>query len=195
MNALLSDEVLSQQGDLEIRVSSLVVTSDEQRAEAEDTIRDIKALRKSIEDFFDPMVKSAHAAHKAATKARGDAIKPLDEMEASIRAKIIPYAQAKARAEAEAQALIKKEMEDAAYTAEVFGDDVAAHVLKQQADAIKPGKATGTRDNWKWRVVGVVDPRYTKPDEDLLNALAKSKKGEAQVEGIEFYNEPILVVK
>lgn len=209
MTTDLSPQVLSEQTALQTRVASLVVTNDNERTYAEDSIRDIKALRKSIEDYFKPMVEAAHAAHKAMTKARGDATKPLDDMEVAIKAKILPYATAKAERERQAreeeQARLRQEAAEAREQAEaaaIFGDtveatalEVQAHVLKHQAAAIVPGKATGTRDNWKWRQVGIVDPRYTKPDDDLLNALAKSKKGEAKVDGIEFYNDPIVVVR
>lgn len=211
MTTALSPEVLGEQTALQQRVASLTVTNDTENAAAIDTIRDIKALKKSIEAYFAPMVESAHAAHKAMTKARGDATKPLDDMEAAIKAKVLPYATAKAEREREAaaaeQARLRAAAEQAleeADKAERFGDDeevaafaAQAHVLKHQAAAIVPGKPAGTRDNWKWRVVNeaLIPRSYLVPDANRLDYEARTKKGMGTVHGIEFYNEPIVVVR
>lgn len=207
----LTPELAGQQTALETRVGNIVVTNDAQRSYAEEVIRDIKAVRKAIESFYEPFASRAHATWKAITSARGDATKPLDAMEAAVKAKILPYAQAKAAAEREAQeqeqARLRAEAAAAREKAEVaaiFGDtdesaalEVEAHVLKHQAEAVKPGKATGTRDNWKWRAIDEdkIPRSYLVPDAARLDYEAKSKKGAASVPGIEFYNEPIVVVR
>lgn len=211
MTTALSPEVLGEQTALQQRVAALAVTNDDENAAAIDTIRDIKALKKSIEAYFAPMVESAHAAHKAMTKARGDATKPLDDMEAAIKAKVLPYATAKAEREREAAAAEKQRLQQEAAAARaeaedaaLFGDEteahaleVQAHVLKHQAAAIVPGKAAGTRDNFKWRVVdeSLIPRSYLVPDASRLDYEAKSKKGAGIVPGIEFYNDPIVVVR
>lgn len=207
----LTPELAGQQTALELRVNAIVVTNDEERTDAENTIRDIKAVRKAIESFFEPFASRAHATWKAITTARGDATKPLDAMEAAVKAKILPYATAKAERERQAreeeQARLREQEAAAREQAEaavMFGEtteaaalEVQAHVLKHQAAAIVPGKPTGTRDNWKWRVVDDAKiPRgYLTPDATLLDSVAKTKKGDAKVDGIEFYNEPIVVVR
>jgi hypothetical protein len=211
MTTALSPQVLSEQTALQQRVASLTVTNDAENDLALQTVRDIKALKKNIEAYFAPMVESAHAAHKAMTKARGDATKPLDDMEAAIKAKVLPYATAKAAAEREAreaeQARLRQEAAAAreqAETAAIFGDETEAaaleaqaHILKHQAAAIVPGKAAGTRDNWKWRVADetLIPRSYLVPDKDRLDYEAKKGKGASSVPGIEFYNEPIVVVR
>lgn len=211
MTTALSPEVLSEQTALQQRVAALTVTNDAENEAALNTVRDIKALKKSIEAYFAPMVESAHAAHKAMTKARGDATKPLDDMERAIKDKILPYATAKAEREREAaaaeQARLRAEADRARIEAEdaaMFGDEteaavleVQAHVLKHQAAAIVPGKPAGTRDNWKWRVVdeSLIPRSWMVPDVSRLDYEAKKKKGDASVPGVEFYNDPIVVVR
>lgn len=207
----LTPELAGQQTALETRVNAIVVTNDEQRTYAEEVVRDIKAVRKAIESFYEPFASRAHATWKAITTARGEATKPLDAMETAVKAKILPYASEKAEREREArekeQARLRAEeaaAREKAEAASMFGDtteaaafEVQAHVLKHQAAAIVPGKATGTRDNWKWREVNpdIIPRGYLVPDAARLDYEAKSKKGAASVPGIEFYNEPIVVVR
>ena len=57
----LTPELAGQQTALSIRVASIVVTNDEQRAYAEEVVRDIKAVRKAIESFYEPFASRAHA--------------------------------------------------------------------------------------------------------------------------------------
>lgn len=61
------------------------------------------------------------------------------------------------------------------------------------------GAKGGTREVWKWRIVnfGKVPKQYRKPPEECveagaLTALAKAKKGDASVPGIEFYCEDVI---
>jgi hypothetical protein len=55
----------------------------------------------------------------------------------------------------------------------------------------------GGRDNWKARVVDFakLNDRYKLPNEQLLNALARSTKGKAVEPGVEFYNDRGVAVR
>lgn len=210
---------------LAVRVNALQVFDDESLAEARAAALDIKALKKSIEDFYKPLVEQAHAAHKALTTSRADNIKPLDAMEAMIKQRMLAYSTAKAQAEAEAQrqaaaalraqameqeraaAALRAEAEEAArfgakdLAAELLEDankqEVQAFAATKHAAAIKPGQPEGTRAVWKWRVTdhAAIPRQYLVPDKDQMDYLATKKKGEANIPGIEFYPEYIQTVR
>lgn len=59
----------------------------------------------------------------------------------------------------------------------------------------KPKGGSYSRDNWKARVVNseAVPRLYCTPDQKLLDGVAKRSKGNAKIEGVEFYNDESLV--
>ncbi len=65
-----------------------------------------------------------------------------------------------------------------------------AHVRTESA-------TLGGRDNWKARVIDfkALDDRYKLPNEQMLNALARSTKGQAKEPGVEFYNDRGITVR
>jgi len=71
--------------------SALVVTTDDEDAEASDTLRGLKTLRKRVADVFDPPIKAAHESHKAAIAAKKKVDGPLDEAEKLAKRKIGVY--------------------------------------------------------------------------------------------------------
>jgi len=94
----------------------------------------------------------------------------------------------------EAQAAVEESIERT--------DSVRQQVVPKAPE--KTGQVTGTQgakvskvDNWKYRIVDInaVPEEFLRPPEErvnklALNKVAKSQKGEAEVAGIEFYNEP-----
>jgi hypothetical protein len=90
---------------------ALVIKSAEQKGLAVDKIRIIKALRKEVEDTFNPIIEKAHSAHKEAVSQRKKFTDPLDEAERIIKRKIGDYDQYledEARREAEKLAEIAR---------------------------------------------------------------------------------------
>jgi hypothetical protein len=194
----LSPTLVNEQNSLASRVSAITeIHNDAAHIAALETIKDVKAVKKSVEEFFAPMVESAHKAHKAITTARNNATKPLDEMESALKAKVLPYVQAKAQAERAADEERQRVLREEAELERALGNEEAAQIARHEAAKIVPGKAKGTRDNWKWRVVDAdaIPRHFLKPDEAVLDAFAKANKGTAGIPGIEFYNDPIVVAR
>lgn len=115
---------------------------------------------------------------------------------------------AEERAEAERVRLAKEEAAKTAKAAKDAGLEppeppptMVAPVVEEVAKSIQGshGSTTGMRDNWKYRLTDIklVPETYQVAPADrlnksVLNALARSQKGKAEVPGIEFYNEPTV---
>lgn len=112
-----------------------------------------------------------------------------------------------AKEQADAEALLAKADEAAA-----SGDIAGAEALEAQAQAIQestsyvpvvpvaaPAKVHGasSRQVWKCRVVDParVPRQFLVPDEKALDAYAKAMKGQATVEGCEFFAEDSLAIR
>lgn len=65
----------------------LVVNSQEALAYSYEMLSEIVRLRKSIEEFFDPVVKAAHHAHREAVKNKNTILTPVLVAEDIVRAK------------------------------------------------------------------------------------------------------------
>ena len=112
------------------------------------------------------------------------------------------------RAEAEEQQAEARRIEEEARIAARVGATVEAEALtakaammeaqafhvERKAESVKPGKPEGTRETWKWRIAdeSLIPRSWLVPDKDRLDWEAKRKKGEARVDGIEFYPEYTL---
>lgn len=185
------------------RARDLIVCDDETRAAAEDYVRDVKAMVKQVEEFFNPLVDNANKAHKALTTKRAETLKPLKDLEAAAKGKILAYAHAKAAieqaaAQAERERLkaiadteerkrraLAAEAEEAARfgAVEVAAEaqeaaqaaELAAFQAQKAAEKIVPGKPSGVRRVWKARVVDIdsVPRKYLIADMETLNWEAK----------------------
>jgi hypothetical protein len=221
MNDLISYEVPTT---LAQRATALTIVDDAGNALALELARDIKAVKKEIDDFFAPHVDNAHKAHKALTTKRAETLKPLDELEKAINAKRVAYSTAKAERERAAQqaeqsrlaqiakdeAARQAELEEKAEEARAFGADdyaeeveadaknagITAVIAHRQAERVKPGKPEGMRESWKWRVVDktLVPREFMVPDAVTLDFHARKKRDEP-IPGIEFYPEYTAITR
>lgn len=189
------------------RARDLIVCDDETRAAAEDYVRDVKAMVKQVEEFFNPLVDNANKAHKALTTKRAETLKPLKDLETAAKVKILAYSQAKAaqeqaaaraemerlRAIAEAEEVKRRALAAEAEDAARFGAvEVAAEAkeaaqaaelkafqAQKAADKIVPGKPAGVRRVWRARVIDIdsVPRKYLIADMETLNWEAKRAAG------------------
>lgn len=153
------DPKLEQEGlTLRQQVDQLVVTNDETFVVAGEFLKGLRVYTKRVHEVFDPIVDSAHKAHKVAVDQRKSLLKPAEDAERLIKGRVAEYqdqqrrimeevarqaeqerlrleAEAQAAAEAE-QARLRKEAEDAvlnaAAVAEERGDTETAERLLQQ---------------------------------------------------------------
>lgn len=198
-----------------------VIDSQETAEQAGQIVKDASRVKAQVLDHIDPVVETAHRAHKAATTLRAKLL----EFEAPVKAlnqRLGSYlteerrkadearreAERKAREESER---IQREREEAALAKaaalESEGKHISATLALHEADRPAPlivaapvpeaPKVSGIhlRDNWKWRVVdeSAVPREYLVLNETLVNAQVRALKEKTKIAGIEVYNEPISV--
>ncbi|MCC6797688.1 MAG: hypothetical protein IT366_21425 [Candidatus Hydrogenedentes bacterium] len=204
------------------RCMELAVIDSQETAElAGSIVKDAARVKAQILQHIDPVVETAHKAHKAATTLRNKLL----DFEADVKGlnqRLGAYlaeqrriadearraAEQKAREEAER---LRREQEEAALAKaaalEAEGRHVAAtlalHEAEKPVPVVKPEpvmeapKVAGIslRDNWKWRVVNeaAVPREFLQINESMIGAIVRSQKDRANIPGIEIYNEPISV--
>jgi len=133
----------------------------------------IQSMRKEINDWFDPLVTKAHAAHKALTTKRAETLKPLDEADAYITGQVKAFqkqerekaealqreAEEKARKEAEERKLAEAEQAEKEghheEAAAIIEEPIEVQVPVIKADIPKVDQRK-YRTTWKGRVTNKV---------------------------------------
>lgn len=88
------------------QAKSLTVTNDQEYEAAAIFLRDIvKSMRHEIDAVFDPVIKSAHDAHKSAIKAKKGVEEPLVQAEATLKSALGLFALERAKRAAAGEAL------------------------------------------------------------------------------------------
>jgi len=192
----------------------IVVSSQEDKERAIKIVQEIAKATKQVKDWFAPIKKKAHEAWKEICNREKEILDKLQERRDAIQKEIISFEEAetrrleqeRARLQAEAEARAKAEREALLKKAEQAKREETKMAYLAQAEAVitpvvsvaEPPKVKGAsfREVWYARVVDVnLLPReYMKPDEQLLNSIARAKKGQIQIPGVEFYCEKTLVV-
>ena len=96
------------------QATSLIITDQRSYAAAGEVGKSLKALEKEITDYFAPMKKAAHDAHKAITKKESDELAPVKEAMDVVRRTMNTWAQEQERIRQEAERKARMEAEEAA---------------------------------------------------------------------------------
>lgn len=96
------------------QASALVITDQISYAAAGEVGKALKSLQKEIEDYFAPMKKAAHDAHKAITKKESDELAPVKEAMDIVRSTMNVWIQEQDRIRKEAERKARIEAEEAA---------------------------------------------------------------------------------
>jgi hypothetical protein len=141
------------EGGLCARVLGWLVRSPEERTAAADALSLVRGLARKADEIFDPSIKAAHDAHKAALKLKQDlAGGPIKAADSHLVAILSGWdaAQAKIREEAERKAredAAKLDQEQLATAAECEGHDDMAKAIR----AVHPSLARATAEEWALR--------------------------------------------
>lgn len=193
------------------RGMGLIVDSPKTYEEAGAVLVSIKDAAKQITAFWDDPIKKARAAWTALTERRGAMIKPLEEAEKHIKGQMAAFhtkleaekreKEAALRAKMEAEA--KAKAEEIAKENELLGNSQEAAVIRA-APVIAPAVTLAPvvevekikyREDWKAEVTdpAAVPREFLVVDERKLAALARAMKADANVPGVRFYAEKIVV--
>jgi len=193
---------------MEIQAGAVEVASPEQYQTAGNFLAAVKGLLTKVNEAFDPIIKTSHAAWKKAIEVKKEHEAPLLKAESIVNQRMVAFRQEEARIRrqeedrlrAEAQAKAEKERaERAAEIAKTEGKRAAKAILATPVEIApvvieKPNlKVEGlqVRTIWKARVVDEMKiPReYLIVDMTKLNGVARSLREKFSVAGAEAYSE------
>ena len=193
----------------------LVVHSNEDRAGAIETLRQVKEQRAAVVEFFREMKTRAHAAWRAITEKESGYLKVLDAVEHTVKDVVLSYdykqeeirlkEERRLQVEADRQAGIERArlLKEAARIRNPERKEekrAEAEAVVAVAVAVAPTlehqEGETTRLTWKARVVNLalVPRMYLAANQRALDAHARETKGEAPIPGVEFYAEVSLAI-
>lgn len=149
----------------------LVIKSSEDSIGAQSTLKELKRRRAAIHEKFDPPVRAAHTAWKAAKDLYNFFVNPFDQAEVIIKRKVVTFEEQERRkreeearlAEAKRQEAERKErekLEAQAKAAEEKGKTEKAEALREKAETVTvapsftpppPPQVKGTAFKKTWR--------------------------------------------
>ena len=168
------------------------IANQSQFEEAKAFILKILAAKKRVGEWWDPVVKKAHEAHREATKARKAALAPLEEAEGFIRPKIANY--------------LEKQRAILQHLDERLQEEAAGRGLPVLESPAFKDENVSTRKVTKYRVTdlmalvkavakGKVPIDAVTYDADFLRDITKAMGDKLNYPGVEVYTEESLVVK
>lgn len=190
---------------------ALVIKDDSGYQEAGRVLVSIKDAAKAVTAFWDDPIKKARAAWTALTERRGAMLKPLEEAEKYLKGAMTDFhAKAEAARAAEEAAMRahfesekKAEQEALAAENELLGNQDEAAKIRQapvvappvSLPAVKAPDRVSYREDWKAEVVdmALVPREFLLVDTAKLAKLARAMKADANVPGVRFYAEKIVV--
>ena len=199
--------------------SQLKVVDDASYQIAGNVLTEIKTKQKMVKEYFAPLKEAANKAHKAITSKESETLKPLEEIERSLKSEMSNYFMEQERKKREAEALLRKQIEeekrralaeaeklekegkteesDMAFQQAVDAEEMA---MFAQVEVAKPTvKGIGTQKDY---VITVTDeskvPSYIlgaciRPvDTMAIKKLVKATEGKIRIEGISI-NETVII--
>lgn len=219
MNELTEVSVNQQALSIEEQAQAVQITNNAQYESAAEMLKQIKAAKKQVEDYWKEPIQKAFEAHRALTSKKSAMTNICDSAEKILKGKMLTYSQnieSERRAAEEAARKAAQEEADRllaeAAKAEESGDTMQATVnmaMAEQMASIKPAvqvvapKVSGvsTKKVWKVKITDEKSvPSYVagiciRPvDEKALLQLRKLNPN-VEIAGVSFYQDSTLAVR
>ena len=206
-DAITQDELEAEiKGTVE-KSKSLVITNDDEFIEAQEFLKFAKTKAKKVKEWFKPMVKAAHEAHKEIKAKENEFLKPLEEVSTALSGKVGTYQaeleekERKARAAKEKrlkEEAEKKQIEEAEELEAAGRTEEAEAKLEEPTDFAPPPvpekpKVEGMsfRETWHFEIQNREQiPRdYMIPDEKKIGGIVRAAKNSIRIPGIRIYSK------
>lgn len=205
--------------EVKAEASQLKVVDDASYQIAGNVLTEIKTKQKMVKEYFAPLKEAANKAHKAITSKERETLKPLEEIERSLKSEMSDYFMEQERKKREAEALLRKQIEEEKRRAlaeaeklEKEGKTEESDMAFQQAvdaeemamftkvEVEKPKvKGVGTQKDWELTITDEAKvPAYimgacVRPvDLTAIKKLVKATEGKIRIEGISI-NETVII--
>ncbi len=224
----MSTDLVQAPTDLESEVPAIVswarglsITTPADFEDAADRLKQVKGMMERVKDFFAPMLKAAHEAHKRVKEQERKLADPLAEAETLAKRAMLSYQQEqqrradaeRARLQSQADEQARREREALEKRADKAKKPETKERLEQEAASIvapcvvvetASPRVSGvvTKAVWKAEITDLTafmafacaNLRYDLllPNEKILQAFAKGLKEQAAMPGIKFFAEQSL---
>lgn len=204
----MTNQIESEALSLPNKARSLAIVSNETYMQAGEMLLTIKALRKQVDASFDPVIKAAHNAHKAAVAEKKRIEEPLATAEGILKPAMAAWNQKQEEArraeEARLQALAIKAEEDRrlaeAAVAQAAGDTRAAEAALAApitTPTVVLASTTPKLDGvsftarWTFQIVdaSLIPREFLMPDEKRIGQYVRAMKDAGNIPGIRIYSE------
>lgn len=180
-----------------------VIATNEDLKPATNDLAIIATCKKAMTARKDEIVGPLKAELKLINEAFDDLMFPVLEADRLTRAQVMDFDNEQRRLAAEAARIEGEKFRLAQEEAALNEGETTVNLDLVPApppvpERVRTGMGTmGGRDNWKARVLDfkLLDDRFKLPNEQMLNALARSSKGTAVEPGVEFYNERSVTMR
>ena len=170
------------------------------------SLKELKAKEKLVLDWFAPLVKAAHKAHKELKERENETLKPLVETRKMIGAEMGRYhrkCEEEDRQEREIARVAEQEAANAdaekrAQDLEAQGLPVLADTARENVAIVEPitestaPKVAGTRrtTTWKYEIVdeSEIPLQFRCVDEKAIAAMVRVRKGSTSIAGVRVYS-------
>ena len=193
------------------------VVDPESAAAVSSLLAGIKALRQEIAASTDPVIRAAHAAHKAAVKQKSDLEAPLIQAETILKTKVGAFAAEQQRKAREAAALAEAIAREAREKAEKEARELEVMGAPELADAVliesavtaappiaaPPIKIAGLSlgETWTFEITdlpalvaavasGAAPLAFLHANEIVIGQMARAVKDTVRYPGIRIYSKP-----
>lgn len=181
-----------------------VIATAEDLKPATNDLAIIAKLKKALEAKRVAYVKPIRAKLDAVNNAFATLLAPFEEADRLTRSKVGTFDTEQRKRAAEAKRIEDEKARLAREEAQFNGTGEITVPLGTVEQVAPPPEHTrtdlgtqGMRDNWKARVVdfALLPDEYKLANESLLNAKARTTKGQGKVPGVEFYNDRTVTVR
>lgn len=207
------DSLKQEVSMLEQQASFAAVTTDAEYARAGDFVRKVKARKKLVTEFWEPMREKTEEAYKEVLSKKKSMLEPLDKAEAILKGKMSSYIAEKERKRREqeeamrrlAQQEVERKLQEAA-NADSSGDSEAAEAAFAEAEIMDSvavsgvvsgdePKVSGVSVSKDWVIVSISSTdvpismggvELRPVDEKAVLRLIKASKGTAQIPGVRY---------
>lgn len=211
---LIPQEVHDKIGESQVvadEVSAFAIETATDYAEAAGMLKKVKAKYKELETKRKAITQPLDASKREVMDLFREPLENLKEAEAGIKGSIVRYDTEMARIQAEKQrkldeaaraeeAKLRSEAEKNAVVEDVMGNtEKSAEIRQEAAQTVVPAAVVpkmvpkvaslSMREVWKFRVVSpaLVPREYLMPDEKMIGAVVRAKKGSVEIAGVEIY--------
>jgi hypothetical protein len=203
----IESEALSIPG----KAKALAIVDNATYQQAGEMLITIKSIRKQVDASFDPIIKAAHNAHKAAVAEKKRIEEPLATAEGILKPAMAAWNQkqedARRAEEARLQALAIKAEEDrrlaAAATAQAAGDTRAADAALAEpitaptvviASTTPKLEGVSFTARWTFQIVdaSLIPREFLMPDEKRIGQYVRAMKDARPIPGVKIYSEQVV---